>query len=430
MTRRFSDPLLSTALFAALSAATLGSSPAAAAETVVAPGQDTLQAAIEAAQPGDILRLRPGVYRGAVLIDKALRIDGTVGVEIEGPGTGTVITVTAPDVVVSKLHVAGSGSSHETLDAGIKLTRTADRAVVRDSVSTGNLVGIDIHGAKDAIVSGNLVVGRTDFRMNDRGNGIYVWNAPGAVIENNTVRQGRDGIFVNTSARNVIRGNRFEDLRFAVHYMYGREGEIAGNFSSGNHLGYALMFSDRLTVRDNVSLDDRDYGIMLNYANSAEIEGNFVRGADEKCLFMYNANKNRLVGNRFEACETGIHFTAGSDRNAIVGNAFIGNQTQVKYVGSRDLEWSEAGRGNYWSDHAAFDVNGDGIADSAYRPNDIIDQVLWTQPSAKLLLGSPAVQLVRWSQSQFPALLPGGIVDSAPLMVPVDLSATREGGRS
>jgi nitrous oxidase accessory protein len=420
--RRLDITVLLVAMFGALSAN--------AAEVVVTPAAGTLQAAVDNAQPGDILRLRPGIYRGSIVIDKAITIEGGPGVEIDGGGTGTVVTVTAPNAVVSGLRVSGSGSSHQTLDSGIKLTKTATGAQVLGNEVIGTLFGIDIHGAKDSRVAGNQVVGRTDFRMNDRGNGIYVWNAPGAMIEKNVIRQGRDGIFVNTSERNVIRHNTFEDLRFAVHYMYGRKGEIVGNFSTGNHLGYALMFSDGLTVRDNVSIDDRDYGIMLNYANGAEIDGNYVRGAEKKCLFMYNANKNRLADNRFEGCAIGIHFTAGSDRNAIVGNAFIGNQTQVKYVGSRYLEWSDTGRGNYWSDHAAFDVDGDGIADSAYRPNDIIDQMLWTQPAAKLLLGSPAVQLVRWSQSQFPALLPGGVVDSAPLMVPVEIPVSGEGGRS
>ena len=37
---------------------------------------------------------------------------------------------------------------------------------------------------------------------------------------------------------------------------------------------------------------------------------------------------------------------------------------------------------------------------------------------ARLLLGSPAVQLIRWSQSRFPNLLPGGVIDSHPLMSP------------
>ena len=141
---------------------------------------------------------------------------------------------------------------------------------------------------------------------------------------------------------------------------------------------------------------------------------------------MYNANKNRFRGNWFQGCRIGIHFTAGSERNVISDNAFIGNETQVKYVGTRSLDWSAKGRGNYWSDNPAFDLNGDGIADTAYRPNDIVDQVVWRYPAAKLLLNSPAIQVVRWAQSQFPALYPGGVVDGAPLMRPPDVPAARE----
>ena len=89
------------------------------------------------------------------------------------------------------------------------------------------------------------------------------------------------------------------------------------------------------------------------------------------------------------------------------------------YVGTRSLDWSVRGCGNYWSDNPAFDLDGDGIADTAYRPNDVIDQVIWRAPAAKLLLNSPAVQVVRWAQSAFPAIHPGGVIDSAPLMTPV-----------
>ena len=257
--------------------------------------------------------------------------------------------------------------------------------------------------------------------MNRRGNGVYVWNAPGAEVIGNYVRWGRDGIFVNSSKKNRFVGNRFHDLRFGVHYMYADNSEVSGNLSVGNHLGYAVMFSTRVRVTDNISIDDRDHGVMLNYANRSVITGNLVRGGPEKCAFLYNSHRNSFEGNRFESCDIGIHFTAGSARNDIVGNAFIGNRTQVKYVSTTWDEWSTDGRGNYWSDFAAYDLDGDGIADVPYRPNDSMDHVLWTQPAAKLLLGSPAVQLVRWSQSAFPALLPGGVIDSHPLMQPVEI---------
>ncbi len=402
---------------------------AGAAQVQVPAGGGALQTAIAGAAPGDVLILAPGVHDGPVTLDRPITLDGGGKAAIKGPGQGSVVTVTGEDVTVRGLLITGSGNAHQKIDSGVQLTRTARGGLIEGNRLEGNLFGIDIHGARDSIVRDNEVIGRRDRRMNDRGNGIYVWNAPGAVVEGNRIRYGRDGIFANTSKRNVFRGNLFRDLRFAIHYMYTHDSEISDNVSIGNHLGYALMFSDRVTVTGNLSLGDRDHGIMMNYANSSDIVGNLVRGGTEKCTFIYNAHKNLIAENRFEGCQIGIHFTAGSERNAITGNSFVGNRNQVKYVGTRDVEWSLEGRGNYWSDNPGFDLNGDGIGDSPYRPNDLMDHVLWSQPAAALLTGSPAVQLVRWSQSSFPATLPGGVVDSFPLTragfvpVPDDIAA-------
>ena len=378
------------------------------------------------AADGDTLRLSPGVYTETLVLDRPVTIDGLGQATIDGQGEGSVITVTGPGVTVRGLTVIGSGSDHDGIDSGIQLTKTAHAPVVEDNVLLGNLYGIDIHGAKDSIVRRNRIEGRQDQRMNERGNGVYVWNAPGAVVEDNDIRYGRDGIFVNSSKKNTFTGNLFRDLRFAVHYMYADNSVVSDNVSIGNDLGYAVMFTTNVTVANNVSIGDREHGVMLNYANRSVITGNVVRGAKEKCSFLYNSNRNEFTGNWFEGCGIGIHFSAGSQDNRIVGNAFVGNRTQVKYVSTKWDEWSEDGQGNYWSDFAAFDVDGNGIADAPYRPNDSMDHVLWTQPAAKLLLGSPAVQLVRWSQSAFPALLPGGVVDSNALMKPEQPDAMRK----
>ncbi len=391
---------------------------ALAAEIVVPAEPGALAGALGRAQGGDVLRLLPGTHAGPITISAPLTLDGGGKAVIEGDGTGSVITVRAADVVVRGLTIRGSGSDGK--DAGVNLEQTASRALVENNRLVGNLVGVNVQGARDALVRANIIEGRQDERMNDRGNGVYVWNAPGTRIIGNDIRWGRDGIFVNASKENEFSGNRFRDLRFAVHYMYAHDSVVAENVSIGNHLGYAVMFSNNVEIRGNLSRDDRNYGIMLNYTNNSRITGNRVERTAGKCVFIYNAHRNTLEGNRFEGCETGIHFTAGSERNLITGNAFINNRTQVKYVGTKWVEWNADGRGNYWSDHASFDLDGDGIADTAYRPNDIMDRVLWTQPAARALLGSPAVQLIRWSQSAFPALLPGGVIDRFPLMRPVD----------
>lgn len=400
--------------------------PLWAGETHVAPGQGTLETAIAGAAPGDVLILSEGKYIGAITIDRPLTLTGGLNAIIDANGDGTVVTIDAADVTIRTLTVIGSGMDSKALDAGIKILRGADRAIIENNRVLGNLHGIDVHGGRDAQVRGNTIEGTRSLRMNDRGNGIYVWNSPGTLVEGNSVRWGRDGIFSNASRTSIYRNNLFRDLRFAVHYMYTNDSEVSGNVSIGNHLGYAIMFSNKVIVKDNLSLSDISHGVMLNFANNADVSGNIVRGGTDKCTFIYNAHKNLIYNNRFEGCNIGIHFTAGSERNVLTGNAFIGNRTQVKYVGTRDIEWSFEGRGNYWSDHASFDLDGDGIADSAFRPNDLMDQILWSQPAATLLTGAPAVQLIRWAQSSFPATLPGGVVDSAPLMAAPDVTIPPE----
>lgn len=397
----------------------------AAAAVVALPAGADLQQAIAAAAPGDVLRLAPGAYPGNLVIDKPLTLEGPAdrSAVILGERAGRTVWVRAERVTLRQLTIRHSGLSLPDMDAGVFLDRTAHHAVVEHNDILDNLMGVYVWGPNEALVRANRIVGNTELRVAERGNGVSLWNSPGSRVLDNDISAGRDGIFSNTSRNNLFHGNRFHQLRYAVHYMYTNDSEVSDNFSEDNDIGYAIMYSHRLVVRGNTAVRSRDQGLMFNYANDAVITGNVVRDAP-KCVFLYNANNNRFDANHFQDCDIGIHFTAGSDGNEISGNAFINNKNQVKYVGTRVIEWSRHGRGNYWSDNTAFDLDGDGIADTAYRPNDVVDQILWRAPAARILLNSPAVSIVRWAQSQFPALLPGGVIDSAPLMQPPALPAT------
>jgi nitrous oxidase accessory protein len=381
---------------------------------VIEPG-DPLQAAIEQASPGDSLILQAGVHKGPVVIDRPLSLLGEPAAIIDGQGVGRVVTIAAPDVTLRLMTIRNSGDSLATEDSGVFITLEGDRALVEENLLEGNLIGVYLKGPDDARVRNNKIIGSKNPHVNDRGNGVQLWNTPGSIVEGNDISFGRDGIFVTTSRNNVFSDNVLRDLRFAVHYMYTIDSTVRGNDSSGNHVGYALMYSSGLNIRNNISDHDRDRGLFLNYANDSAISGNRVIGA-EKCFFIYNANMNQISDNYFSSCDIGIHFTAGSEGNDVHGNAFVENRTQVKYVGTRYIEWSLDGRGNYWSDNPAFDLDYNGIADQPYRPNDMVDQLVWRHPLAKLLLNSPAMQVLRWAQSEFPSLHPGGVTDSAPLM--------------
>lgn len=441
-------------LIACTLAASVSASPARAERTAVVPGA-SVQAAIDAARDGDTVVLAPGEHAGPVKIARAVELVGEAGAVLRGNGHGSVIDVIAPGAIVRNLSIEGSGRDWTVMDAGVFVEQSAAGALIENNRLDDNLYGIYLHGASNSVARGNTIRGIRAGRVNEMGNGVSVWNAPGAQVVDNDISYGRDGVFSISSSRNLYRGNRFRNVRFAIHYMYTNDSEISDNISTGNIVGFALMFSNRLKVAGNVSDHDRDQGFLFNYANGSTIEANAVfggpqpasrwattgrRSADDaghtlpaeiapqrsgatrigpdRCVFIYNANRNRFRDNWFEGCEIGVHFTAGSEGNELSGNAFVESRTQVKYVGTRNLDWGASGRGNYWSDNPGFDLNGDGIADTAYRPNDLIDKVMWIAPEAKILANSPAVQTIRWAQSQFPALLPGGVIDTRPLMSP------------
>ena len=392
-----------------------------AEEILVSPGHGVLQAAIDSSASGDTLILTTGTYTGSINIHRQLTLLGNKSSVIDGEKSGHVIKISAPDVLIKNLIIQYSGNDLDTEDSAVFITDKGDRARIESNHLENNLIGVYLKGPESAIVSDNVIIGSQFHRMNDRGNGVYLWETPGSVIKNNDIRYGRDGIFVNTSRNNFFRGNVFRDLRFAVHYMYTHDSEVTDNLSINNHVGFALMFSNRIVARGNHSKGDHQRGLFFNFTNYSLIENNRVSGGVEKCVFIYNANFNAINNNSFEDCQIGIHFTAGSESNDIFSNAFINNRTQVKYVGTRHIEWSKNGKGNFWSDNVSFDIDDNGIADQPYQPNDLVDQIVWRHPVAKLLLNSPSVQILKWAQSEFPGLHPGGVKDSVPLMKPPKL---------
>lgn len=390
-----------------------------AVDITVEPGASNLATAIARAAPGDRLVLAPGVHAGQLVIEKPLTLSGKQGAVIDAGGTGTAIKILVSNVTVRGLTIRGSGTRGEVFDSGVYVEQGADNATIEDNRLEGNLFGVVLHGSKSAIVRHNRISNRSDLWPNDRGNGIHVWNNTGTVIDGNTVSSGRDGIYIEISHGNIIRGNRFEGLRFAVHYMYANDNEITDNVSIRNRVGFALMYSKKLKVYRNLSISDLSHGLMLHTTHKSDIAQNFIYGTGEKCLFVYTSANNDIHDNRFEQCGVGVHFTGGSENNTFHGNSFISNEFQVKYTGLRNYEWSYKGRGNFWSDNPAFDLDGDGHSDTAFRPNTLVDWVLWRYPLAKLLIASPAFQTLRFVQEQLPTLYPGGAIDSFPLMLPL-----------
>ena len=187
--------ILPAALFAA------GIPGFAVAETLQVVPEQPLQALLDRAQDGDVIELAPGEYKGAIRIERRVVLTGRPGAVLNGGGAGNVVTVTAPDVTIRGVTILGSGHDLQTMDSGVFLEKSAERALVENNRFEGNLFGINVHGAAGSRVLRNIVEGVRGGRRQEAGNGVSVWNAPEVTIAENTFRYGRDGIFTITSRK-------------------------------------------------------------------------------------------------------------------------------------------------------------------------------------------------------------------------------------
>ncbi|MCE0734401.1 nitrous oxide reductase family maturation protein NosD [Halomonas sp. G15] len=413
-----------------------------AADLTATPGEP-LQPLIERAERGDRLLLPAGRYPGPLVIDRTLTLSGATGAVIDGGGEGHAVVLDAPDIVIEGVTIENWGANLTDMDAGIFIEESAGGSVIRDSRLEGPGFGLWLDAVSDVQVLDNVIRGDATVRSQDRGNGVHLFNSRNVRVEGNDIRHTRDGIYIDTSSQCLLRGNHMQELRYGVHYMYAYDNRVEENTTRDTRTGYALMQSKRLRVVGNRSEGDRNYGILMNNITDSLLRDNritrahqrrdaqgkgLVSGADGKALFVYNSQYNRFEANLLTESDIGIHLTAGSEDNELVGNAFVDNRQQVMYVATRAQEWSEAGHGNYWSDYLGWDLDGDGVGDTPYEPNDAMDRLLWRYPVARLLMHSPAVLALRWVQRQFPVFRPQGVKDSHPLMNEPELDASDSNG--
>jgi parallel beta-helix repeat protein len=174
----------------------------------------TIQAAVDAAVPGDTIVVPPGTYRESVLIDKSdLILRGSRGAVIDAHGFANGIRV-------------GTGQETPGPDGFPVCPPLALRNVTVEGLTVGNaedngilLIGVDgfqVRGGRyvdnheygvfprcstHGLVEGNLAEGAND-------TGIYVGNDTEVTVSGNRAVGNTSGFEVENSSSVVVRGNR------------------------------------------------------------------------------------------------------------------------------------------------------------------------------------------------------------------------------
>ncbi|MFB6079781.1 MAG: nitrous oxide reductase family maturation protein NosD [Haloferacaceae archaeon] len=382
---------------------------------------DSVQAAVDAAHPGDVIRLA-GRFDERVVVDVSnvtlTSERGTLAL-IDGSGEGDVLTIDGDDVTVRHVWVRNSGYDPASNDAAVWVNGT--NATVVDGRVTETTFGIWLDGVDGARVVNNTIVGRERIHpLSDRGNGIEIWKTTNTRIRDNRITDVRDGVYYSWASGVTASGNVLWDLRYGVHYMYSDDCVLRNNLAFDDDVGFTLMVSQRLRIENNTAFNNTGpsgHGILVKSVDDTLIRNNTLI-ANGDGLYVYNSVDDTIDRNLVLGNHVGIDLQAGSVRETIVNNSVIGNDRPVLTYTSEQLAWNTSTRGNYWSGAQTTDVDGDGIADARYRPAGLVERLTQTRPLARVFADSPAFQVIRLAESSVPLIRSPGVVDYHPLVDP------------
>jgi len=378
----------------------------------------SLQTLIDAALPGSTLRVPAGVHAGPIRIDKPLTLDGGERAEIRGNGKGTVVSIGGSRVTLRGLRIAGSGESHDGVDAGVLVE--GDGHLIEGNRIEDVLFGIHLRAARDTSVRNNTVRGK-DRELGLRGDAIRVWNGTHNRIENNRFVRARDLTFIN-APDNLVAGNHFSDGRYGMQIVFSPRLHVERNHFSRLATGIVVLYSRDVELRDNHiehALTGGGAGIVFKESDSGIVTGNTVLhcavglkvDAPPEPVGVLDVQRNRFAHNI-----VGLYFYGEAGGHRFVGNRFENNLTTVAISGM-GAGAANIWHGNRWDEYEGFDRDGNGIGD---RPHEIwlfADRLWMETPLATFFRNSPMLELLDFLERLAPFSAPYRILrDPAPVM--------------
>lgn len=350
------------------------------ARNATVPGKfKTIQEAVDAAEPGAVITIAPGLYEESLRINK--------GVTLQGAGSEkTVISlpykqripVTVRDcegVVLSNLKVAHShlrtvAQETQELPVVIKIVRASARienctvgpgaasgifldekakCEIRDSLieeNNGSGLYLRLEGTEAKVFntlwknnkSGGLSVLKgarlhmedSTVTLNDQW-GVRTMHEDGhATLKNNKIVQNRGyGVQIEMLAGGMVEGNEIsQNQGNALSYIFGATGTVKNNRCLDNQ-GFGLLgqsMGTKVEVTDNTFSDNGHSGVMFEYGATGTLSGNLCERNGRHGIFVVTwissgvVKDNRCNDNAYH----GILFSKGAT-GEVDGNQCSGN---------------------------------------------------------------------------------------------------------
>jgi len=328
----------------------------------------SIQDAIDLASTGDTIYVFGGTYDETIIIDKKLNLWGSID------GIPSII-----DTREDKRYTVEIRADYAKFQEF-----TVSDEQNRKSSPIGALVAVR---ALNVIVEGNNLNNTTSY-------GVYLDGAgDGSVVVGNSINNVNHGIHISESNTIDIISNQISDcMTYGIHISGSTNSRLYDNNITTSNTGVAVVSSPAINITNN-TIKLSDYaGLHIEDSTGAIIRHNTIEDNIGVGLYLDTAGA-MIYSNQFNANERGItlvgsssliyenmfsnHTASGiyalstSSGNIIYKNRFNENGKSAEELGKNT--WYYLGKGNYWDDYGGIDRDIDGIGDSSYKKNGVVD---------------------------------------------------------
>jgi len=290
----------------------------------------SIQAAIDHAVDGDTIAVMNGTYYESITIDKPLLLQGESpeGTIINGSYSGTVVNITADDVVFTNFSVTGGGKTDFTdWPAGIGLDGTSNDTISRCRIADCDYIGLFANNTTGLTISENEI-------FNNNWTGIETITSDLARISSNFVHDNEKGLLCSGTTRlqcsdNVLSHNIFNGL-----YMDNglSDSVIKDNLIQDNcytdftgagddsQAGGYIEFIENCSIRNNQFVHNGGIALFLSGMDSSVLEGNVME--DNYAGFSYNGispNPDNSIDTSNTVDGIPVLYVEGADHQVITG---------------------------------------------------------------------------------------------------------------